>query len=71
MIKLIKFLFLLKFGVFILFFQTVSAEDKIRIGLLIPMTGSNKEIGQSIIKAVSLAIKDNDKRKKNDCSVLR
>ncbi len=60
MIKLIKFLFLLKFGVFILFFQTVSAEDKIRIGLLIPMTGSNKEIGQSIIKAVSLAIKDID-----------
>ena len=60
MIKLIKFLFLLKFGVFILFFQTVSAEDKIRIGLLIPMTGSNKEIGQSIIKAVSLAVKDID-----------
>ena len=60
MIKLIKILLLLKFGVFLLFFQTVSAEEKIKIGLLVPMTGSNKEIGQSIIKAVSLAVKDID-----------
>ena len=43
-----------------MFFQTVSASEKIKIGLLIPMTGANKEIGQSIIKAVSLAVKDID-----------
>ena len=60
MLKLIKILFLLKFGLFLLFFQTVNASEKIKIGLLIPMTGSNKEIGQSIIKAVSLAVKDID-----------
>jgi len=60
MIKLFKILFILKLGVFLLFFQTVSASEKIRIGLLVPMTGSNKEIGQSIIKAVSLAVKDID-----------
>ena len=60
MIKLFKILFILKCGVFLLFFQTVSANEKIKIGLLIPMTGSNKEIGQSIIKAVSLAVKDID-----------
>ena len=60
MIKLFKILFILKCGVFLLFFQTVSASEKIKIGLLIPMTGSNKEIGQSIIKAVSLAVKDID-----------
>ena len=60
MIKLIKILFLLKCVIFLLFFQTVNAEEKIKIGLLIPMTGSNKEIGQSIIKAVSLAVKDID-----------
>ena len=60
MIKLIKILFILKFGVFLLFFQTANASEKIKIGLLIPMTGSNKEIGQSIIKAVSLAVKDID-----------
>ncbi len=60
MIKLIKIFFILKCGVFLLFFQTVSASEKIKIGLLIPMTGSNKEIGKSIIKAVSLAVKDID-----------
>ncbi|MBD1151963.1 penicillin-binding protein activator [Pelagibacterales bacterium SAG-MED22] len=60
MIKLFKILFVLKCGVFLLFFQTASANEKIKIGLLVPMTGSNKEIGQSIIKAVSLAIKDID-----------
>jgi len=60
MIKLFKILLFLKCGVFLLFFQTVSASEKIKIGLLIPMTGSNKNIGQSIIKAVSLAVKDID-----------
>ena len=60
MIKLIQILLIIKFGVFSLIFQTVSASEKIKIGLLIPMTGSNKEIGQSIIKAVSLAVKDID-----------
>ncbi len=60
MIKLIKIFLLLNFGLFLLFFQTASAKEKIKIGLLIPMTGSNKEVGQSIIKAVSLAVKDID-----------
>ena len=60
MIKLIKILLILKFGLFLIFFQTVSASEKIKIGLLVPMTGSNKKIGQSIIKAVSLAVKDID-----------
>ena len=58
MIKLIQILFIIKLGLFLLFFQTASANEKIKIGLLIPMTGPNKKIGQSIIKAVSLAIKD-------------
>ncbi len=58
MIKLFKILFILKCGVFLLFFQIVHASEKIKIGLLIPMTGPNKNIGQSIIKAVSLAVKD-------------
>ena len=60
MIKLFKILFILKCLVFLLFFQTASANEKIKIGLLVPMTGTNKEIGQSIIKAVSLAVKDID-----------
>ncbi|MBD1160174.1 penicillin-binding protein activator [Pelagibacterales bacterium SAG-MED14] len=60
MIKLFKILFTLICGLFLLFFQAANAKEKIKIGLLIPMTGSNKEIGQSIIKAVSLAVKDID-----------
>ena len=60
MIKLFKILFILKCGLFLLFFQAASAKEKIKIGLLVPMTGTNKEIGQSIIKAVSLAVKDID-----------
>ena len=60
MIKLFKILFILKCGVFLLFFQTAGANEKIKIGLLVPMTGTNKQIGQSIIKAVSLAVKDID-----------
>ena len=60
MIKLFKIFFILKWGVFLLFSSTASANEKIKIGLLVPMTGTNKEIGQSIIKAVSLAVKDID-----------
>ena len=60
MIKLFKILSTLICGLFLLFFQAASAKEKIKIGLLVPMTGSNKEIGQSIIKAVSLAVKDID-----------
>ncbi len=43
-----------------MFFQVLNADEKIKIGLLVPMTGTNKNIGQSIIKAVSLAVKDID-----------
>ena len=34
----------------------IFASEKIKIGLLVPLTGKNSEIGQSIIKAVRLAI---------------
>ncbi len=58
MIKLTKIIFLIFFSFYLLFFQSATAKEKIKIGLLVPMTGSNKEIGESIIKAVGLAIKD-------------
>ena len=38
----------------------LKANEKIRIGLLAPLTGKNFEIGQSIIKSVRLAIKKID-----------
>ena len=58
MIKLIKFIFFLFVSYAFSFFQITSANEKIKIGLLVPMTGPNKDIGQSIIKAVGLAVKD-------------
>ena len=60
MIKLIKIIYYISFSFCFLFFSTVSAQEKIKIGLLVPMTGENKEIGESIIKAVGLAVKDID-----------
>ena len=36
--------------------QKISAEEKIKIGLLVPITGQNSEMGKSIIKSVRLAI---------------
>jgi hypothetical protein len=60
MIKLTKFIFSIFLGYYLLFFQTAIANEKIKIGLLVPMTGANKKIGESIIKAVGLAIKDID-----------
>ncbi len=58
--KLIKIIFIIFFCFYSLFFQNVGAQEKIKIGLLVPMTGINKEIGESIIKAVGLAVKDID-----------
>ena len=49
----IIFIFLLSF---LLNTEKIQANEKIKIGLLIPLTGQNKEIGQSIIKSTRLAI---------------
>jgi hypothetical protein len=36
--------------------QSLLANERIKIGLLVPLTGNNAEIGQSIIKATQLAV---------------
>ena len=53
--KIIKIIFFLAFT-FSLAPVTVLANNKIKIGLLVPLTGKNSEIGQSIIKSTRLAI---------------
>jgi len=58
--KLTKIIFITFISLVLLFFKTVVASEKIKIGLLVPLTGKNKDLGQSIIKAVSLAVKDID-----------
>ena len=60
MIKLIRIVAFIFFSGSFIFLQIGNANEKLKIGLLVPITGNNKEIGQSIIKAVSLAIKDID-----------
>ena len=56
--KIIKIISISLLLLFLNFLNFVNANEKIKIGLLVPMTGENKDLGSSIIKAVSLAVKD-------------
>ena len=59
LIKLLIFL-LLSFS---LFNQNIFASEKIRIGLIVPLSGDNSLIGENIIKSIRMAInKINDDR---------
>jgi ABC-type branched-subunit amino acid transport system substrate-binding protein len=58
MSKFIKIIFFIILNFSLLFSFSTKASEKIKIGLMVPLTGSNKELGQSIIKAVRLAVKD-------------
>ena len=53
--KIIKIILLLTLT-FSASLEKVIANEKIKIGLLVPLTGKNSEIGQSIIKSTQLAI---------------
>ena len=56
----IKIIFLVILNFSLLLSFSTQASEKLKIGLMIPLTGPNKDLGQSIIKAVRLAIKDID-----------
>jgi ABC-type branched-subunit amino acid transport system substrate-binding protein len=58
MSKFIKIIFFVILNFSLLLSFPSKASEKIKIGLMVPLTGSNKELGQSIIKAVRLAVKD-------------
>ena len=58
--KFIKIIFFIFLNFTLLILNSAKADGKIKIGLLVPMTGPNKDLGQSIIKAVRLAVKDID-----------
>ena len=53
--KIIKIILLLVLT-FLLPLKNLYANEKIKIGLLVPLTGKNAEIGQSIIKSTLLAV---------------
>ena len=40
-----------------------SENDKLKIGVLVPLSGDNKKIGEQIIKATKLALKDINTKK--------
>ena len=58
---------LIKFYTLIIFLLAISfsshASNKIKIGLVIPLSGENKELGESVLKSVRLAINDIDDNK--------
>ncbi len=58
MIKFFKILLLIFLSLSNFCFSPVLAEEKIKIGLLVPISGSNKNLGQQIIKSVRIALKE-------------
>jgi hypothetical protein len=63
MYKTFKITLLLLFGFFSLHPSAISSENKIKIGLLVPITGDDKELGQQIIKSTRVALKDINTKK--------
>ena len=59
LIKLLVFFVL----AILLFSQNISASEKIKIGLIVPLTGDNSIIGEKIIKSIRMAVnKINDEK---------
>ena len=58
MIKISKFLFSILFVFLFITPQKILANEKLKIGLLVPLSKNNTEIGHQIIKTVRMAIKD-------------
>jgi len=53
--KIIQFIIFIFIGLMLNIFQSL-AEEKIKIGLIVPLSGEYKEIGNSIVKSTRLAI---------------
>ena len=56
--KLLKFIKIIFFILFNLYPFNILADEKLKIGLLVPVTGDNKELGKQIIKSVRIALED-------------
>ena len=55
--KIIKIISISLLLLFLNFLNLVNANEKIKIGLLVPMTGKNKDLGESIIKGCKFGCK--------------
>ena len=60
MIKFFRILLILVLNFFIFFNVASSNDNKIKIGLLVPLSGDNAILGKQILNAIQLAIKDID-----------
>ncbi len=58
MYKFFTILFLSFYSLTIIISSSLAEENKIKIGLLVPLSGNNAEIGKQIVKATRLALKD-------------
>ena len=58
MIKISKLLFSFLFIYLVILPQKILANQKLKIGLLVPLSENNQEIGQQIIRTVRMAIND-------------
>ena len=56
--KIFKIIFILHLSIFFFLELSNADEEKIKIGLLVPITGENKELGQLIIKSTRMALND-------------
>ena len=63
MIKIFKIVFFTFLSFISIYSTGISSEGKIKIGLLVPMTGEDKDLGELIIKSTRMALEDigNDK----------
>ena len=58
MYRIFRNLFFIVCNIFLISGQTFSIENKIKIGLLVPLTGDNAELGKQIVKSTRMALKD-------------
>ena len=56
--KLLKFIKIIFFILINLYPLNTLADEKLKIGLLVPISGDNKELGKQIIKSVRIALED-------------
>jgi ABC-type branched-subunit amino acid transport system substrate-binding protein len=56
--KILIILFLLIYNLFLFTTPSFSEDNKIKIGLLVPLTGENSKIGKQIVQATRLALID-------------
>ena len=56
--KILKIIFIISLNLLSIQASGNTSDEKIKIGLLVPLSGDNKDLGQLLIKSTRLALKD-------------